>query len=289
MMVLCPFGGSHHVHCDRPAGPGHARAHHAAGVRLLGVEDPVERGRAGGVHRAGRRPARRRSAGGPARPASARRPRLPRRAGGAARPGPDRWRLRQHRRDRSLSRPRQALLCRRHPGDGQPAALSLLGGPDRGAAHRPAAERGQGGRRPLRRDLCQPRGPRRVPQRHDRRQPAGGACARRPLPLGRLSQRHRHRRRGGVDAGRAGPRPSASRGGRLRPAAGAAGVRGLCGAARPGRPGALPRRRLHARADALGRGAGDGPHPPRLGPGAEADAGGQGPCGAAAGRGADRL
>ena len=38
--------------------------------------------------------------------------------------------------DRSVPRPREALVRRRHPRDGEPSPLSVLGPPDRGAANR---------------------------------------------------------------------------------------------------------------------------------------------------------
>ena len=51
--------------------------------------------------------------------------------------------LPQHRRDRGVPRQAEPGLHRRHPRDGERAALSVLGRPHRGAADRQAAERGQ--------------------------------------------------------------------------------------------------------------------------------------------------
>ena len=56
--------------------------------------------------------------------------------------------LRQHARDRPVPRPQEAVLRRRHPRDGEPPPLSVLGSSHRGAAHRAAAERSQGRRSP---------------------------------------------------------------------------------------------------------------------------------------------
>ena len=152
--------------------------HPAAGARLLGLEDAAERGRARPLHRArASGPARRRGAARAARPAPARRARLPRRAGRArhARARRD-GRYANTPDDRPVPRPRQAVLRRRHPGDGQRPALPVLGLADRGAAHRRAAERGQGRRRGLLRGaLRRPGAAGAVPRRDDRPQPRRGA------------------------------------------------------------------------------------------------------------------
>ena len=111
----------------------------------------------GPVHRAGRRGrARRRGAARPPRPAPAERARLLRRAGRAGHARARGRPLRQHARDRPVPRPGQALLRRRHAGDGERPPLPVLGLADRGAADRRAAERGQGRRGLLRRALRRP-------------------------------------------------------------------------------------------------------------------------------------
>ena len=59
----------------------------------------------------------------------------------------DRRGLFQHAGDGSVSRPAQAELYRRHPGDGECASLRILESSDGSAAHGPAAERVQGRKR----------------------------------------------------------------------------------------------------------------------------------------------
>ena len=125
----------------------------AARAGLLGFEDAAERGRARRLHRA-RRAADwmpRRCAG--ARPASPRRARLLRRAGGPrharARPAAPTATRRRPTCSSTGRSPRTSAACWRWPTPG----CTLLGLAHRGAADRRAAERGQDGRRPLRRAL----------------------------------------------------------------------------------------------------------------------------------------
>ena len=98
--------------------------------------------------------------------------RLSRRARRARLPAARRRHVREHARDRSLSRSEEAVLRRRHPRDGEPSPVSVLGPPHRGASHRTAAERGQG-RRPgsLRNALRRSGAPEAVPRGDDRHQP----------------------------------------------------------------------------------------------------------------------
>jgi hypothetical protein len=93
------------------------------------------------------------STAGPAPPVGTRLPGCPGRPRHAQAPGRP---LRQHPRDRGLPGPGQAQLPWRHPGDGQCPAVPLLGGPDRGAAHRAAAKRDQDRRVVLPRAVCRP-------------------------------------------------------------------------------------------------------------------------------------
>ncbi len=252
----------------------HARAHPAGGPRVLGLEDAAQRHRDGGLHRA-RAPSRGR--GGPARaarPARALGARLLRRPGGARLPGAPGRRLLQHPRDRALPRQAQALLRRRHPRDGQPPPLPLLGRPHRGPAHRAAAERGQDRRPPLLRGPLRRSGPAaRVPRGDDRAQPRGEPRDRRAVPVGRprhlRRRRHRPGRPGGAD--RPGqPAPHRRRASTCRRWARSSRTtsrrNGLAGRLR------VPRRQLLHRPPAAGGRHHDGPHPPRLGPRPEADA-----------------
>ena len=147
-------------------------------------------------------------------------------------------------------------------------SLRVLGLAHRGAAHRRAAERGEERRGLLRRALRRPRAARAVRERHDRHQRRGGArasrrssrgedhktfidvgCAEGAVPVQvALAHDAPHRRR--IRPARRSLRSSRSYvagfglGDRLR----------------------FHRRRLLRRAAARGRRAGDGAHPPRLGP-----------------------
>ena len=116
---------------------------HADGSGFLALEDLVERNRAGPVHRAGRRPHALRCRRHSPRSPHALGARFPRYAG---RPGLSRAQRRplfQHRRDRPVPRSRKAVVRRWNPRDGERPPVSILGPPDRGAAHRAAAERNQ--------------------------------------------------------------------------------------------------------------------------------------------------
>ena len=72
----------------------------------------------------------------------------------------------------SVPRPGEAVVCRRHPRDGEPSPLSVLGPPHRGAAHRTAAERSEE-RWPgaVRNALRRPGAAEAVPGGDDRHQP----------------------------------------------------------------------------------------------------------------------
>src|SRR5688572_22871108 len=109
---------------------------------LLALENVAERRRAGTLHRARLRSTGARGDRGPTESSSAGGTGLPRYPGGAGVSLAQRRPLRQHAGDRVLSRPDEAVLHRRHPRDGQPSPVSLLGPPDRGLAYRTAAERG---------------------------------------------------------------------------------------------------------------------------------------------------
>ncbi len=118
-----------------------AREDSADRARLLGVEDVAERHRDGRVHRAGAWRRTVRHAERTAGPAPALGARLPRRARRARLPHAQRGLLRQHARDGPVSRQGQAVVSRRHPGDGQPSPLSVLGPPDRSPADGHATKR----------------------------------------------------------------------------------------------------------------------------------------------------
>ena len=182
--------------------------------------------------------------------------------------------LRQHARDRSLPRPGQADLPRRDARDGQRAAVRLLGIADRRAPHRRDPERGEGrGRGHVRDPLQRPGAAARVPLGDDRDQHGRGARDRSTSSPGTsYTDRLRRGRRAGRRAGAPGPGTPAPDGHRLRPAAGAADLRGVRGELRAAGPGELHARRLLRRPAAEGRRDRDGPHPPRLGDGRQGEA-----------------
>ena len=114
--------------------------------RLLALENAAERRRARPLHRARRGPQSLEALDAATRPASAGGARFSRYAGGARLSLAQRRSLLEHAGDRSLSRQGEAVVHRRHPRDGQPSPVSVLGPPDRGVADRAAAERSQGRR-----------------------------------------------------------------------------------------------------------------------------------------------
>ena len=185
----------------------------------------------------------------------------------------DERRLRQHARDRPVPRPRQALVHRRHAGDGQRPAVRFWGSLTEALRTGAAAERGQ--------DAAATSSARSTPTRQRLRQflsamtglSLGAAHGdRREVPVGRATRPF-------VDVGSAQGRGAGA--GRAGPPAPHAAAASTCRAVGPSsrstspRFGLADRLRFHAgrllqRPAAARRRARHGPHPARLGPGREA-------------------
>ena len=171
-------------------------------------------------------------------PAPALGARLPRHAGRARLPRARRRPLRQHARDRPVPRPEEAVLRRRHPRDGEPSALSVLGPPHRGAAHRRSrrTRSRRGGPGLFETLYADPARLQAVPRGDDRHQPRRQHDDRAAVPVEGLP----HVRRRGHRAGRSGRADCAGQpapaGHGLRPAGSGADLRGVRRGGRRRRP-----------------------------------------------------
>ena len=143
----------------------------ASGFGVLGIEDTLERDRDGPLHRAGGRSRAVRYPQRAARPALSLGAGLPRRAGGARLPGAERRTLRQHGRDRTFPRSKQALLRRAACWRWRTPPVSVLGSPTealRTGRHKTRRRRAEACLRNDLRRSCTTQG---IPRRHDGHQP----------------------------------------------------------------------------------------------------------------------